>query len=216
MSLAVAAPESISLELPDCVLSRRSLEIFSEEGYRKAGLVLTEIDRSAPWWNADALLYAEKHNLRSFLESARADLHRSTIRSYVEVARLFAPADRNPNLSFTHHAAIWYVLGPDATVAEARRWLGLAAKNDWTTGELREAMRTQQRSEERDPGPMRGVVRITDFVKISRWSATVKAGELPETEANEIREATGSLFKFLLDLHGKPFGKELEIKEAVV
>lgn len=198
--------EQISLDVADCVLSRNSLTIRSSEGFQQAGTALACMDECSQWWWSDYLLYAEKHGLSSILDSARVELHRSTLYSHVETGRLFAPEDRHPDLSFTHHRAIMYALGQDASVAAAKKWLLIAAEKKMTAGDLREAMRADARKDEKDPGPMRGVVRITDFVKVSRWAETVRTKDLAAEEADEIRKSTGPLFTFLCELHRKPFG----------
>lgn len=195
----------VALKIPGAHLTRNSLTILSDEGFSVVGRTLAEIDSCSQWFWGDYLLYAEKHNLKSVLESARSDLHRSTIQSYVECARLYAPEDRHPTLSFSHHAAVMYILGQEGTVEEAKVWLAKAADRELTVGELREAMRANMRVGDGDPGPMRGVVRITDFVKISRWAETVHVKDLAETEASEIRRSTEPLFQFLCEIHRKPF-----------
>lgn len=202
--------DRIELDVSDCLLTRNSLAISSEAGFMQAGLALACMDSCSQWWWGDYLLYAEKHNLKTVLDSARGDLHRSTINSYVECARLYSPEDRHPDLSFSHHSAIMYILGVDGTVQQAKKWLKIAAVigedgRQMTVGELREKMRAHGRKDEQDPGPMRGVVRITDIIKLERWTETVCVKDLPDTEAQEIRKSTGSLFAFLCELHRKPF-----------
>lgn len=197
--------EPLRLDTADCVLTKNSLLIHSEPGFITANLTLANIDSCSQWWWGDLILYAEKHNLKTVLDDARADLHRSTLYSYVETARLFAPEDRHPDLTFHHHYAITYILGPDGTVEQGKKWLKRAAKEQLSVGSLREAMRQDQRKDENDPGPMRGQVRLTDFTKISRWAETVKTKDLPDIQAEEIRRSTGPLFQFLCELHRKPF-----------
>ena len=98
-----------------------------------------------------------------------------------------------------------YILGVDADPAKAQKWLARAEEKNWTVGELREAMRTDNRRAENDPGPDRAIVRITDFVKISKWTAKIHAGDLPSSQIDEIRASTGPLLEFLLEVHRKPF-----------
>lgn len=205
MSLLAQKSERIALDVFGCVRTRNSLAIHDPSAFDGVGRALALMDSCSQWWWGDYLLYAEKHNLKSVLESARSDLHRSTIQSYVECARLYAPEDRHPVLSFSHHAAVMYILGQEGTVEEAKVWLAKAADRELTVGELREAMRANMRVGDGDPGPMRGVVRITDFVKISRWAETVHVKDLAETEASEIRRSTEPLFQFLCEIHRKPF-----------
>ena len=204
MSLALRDGR-FDLTMADCVLSRNSLAIANEEGFHQAGAALAAMDSCSQWWWGDYLLFAEKNNLKSVLDAAHADLHRSRIQCYVECARLFAPEDRNPALTFTHHEAVMYILGDQGTVTQAKRWLARAVAEKMTVGELREAMRIDKRKGENDPGPMRGVFRITDFIKVSRWSETVKVADLPKEEADEIRKTTEPLFNFLCELHRKSF-----------
>lgn len=205
MSLLPEKSDRVALDVLGCIRTRNSLAILDPAAFDGVGRALALMDSCSQWWWGDYLLYAERHNLKSVLESARADLHRSTIQSYVECARLYAPEDRHPTLSFSHHAAVMYILGQEGTVEEAKVWLKKAAAGELTVGELREAMRANMRVGEGDPGPMRGVVRITDFVKISRWAETVHVKDLAETEASEIRRSTEPLFQFLCEIHRKPF-----------
>lgn len=197
--------ELITLDVSECVLSRNALTIRSEAGFLQAGVALASMDECSAWWWSDYLIFAEKHHLTSILESAHADLHRSTLYSHVETGRLFAPEDRHPDLSFSHHRAVMYMLGKDGTVLEAMKWLQRAASEEMTVGDLREAMRADARKGEKDPGPMRGVVRITDFVKVSRWTETIVTEDLDAEQKDEIRTATGPLFAFLCKLHSAPF-----------
>lgn len=205
MPNALTPSKPIDLGCLDCVLGRNSLLIANEAGFQQAGAMLVQIDSCSQWWWGDYLAHAETHGFKSVLDQARSDLHRSTIYSYKECARFYAPEDRHPELSFGHHVAVMYCLGVDAVVKEAKTWLNLAATGGLTVGELREQIRASRRAGENDPGPMRGVVRITDFVKVSRWSENVKAADLEPQQAEELRKSTGSLFTFLCELHRKPF-----------
>jgi hypothetical protein len=163
------------------------------------------MDSSGCWYWADYILYAEEHGLKTVLEGSRTDLHRSTIYSYVETARLFPIPDRVKGVSFSHHAAAMYVLGKDATLEKAKKWLEVANEQGFTVGELREAIRLSKRKGEDDPGPMHNVIRITDFVKLSKWSSSVSVKDVPQRDRDEIRKSTEALFSFLCEIHRKPF-----------
>jgi hypothetical protein len=195
----------VVLDCAGVTLTTNSLAITDEDSFHRAGRALLSFDSYSQFWWGDYLLYAERHGLSTVLESASADLHRSTIYGYIEVSRLFRPEDRHPDLPFTHHAAIRYILGEDADIDEAKKWLALAAEKKFTAGDLREAMRTARREDGHDPGPMRGVIRMTDFQKISRWTETVSVRELPEEKAEEIRKCAEPLFNFLCELYRRPF-----------
>jgi hypothetical protein len=194
------------IPIPGCVARRQSLTITSEDGFKNAGRALAEFDSCSQWLWADYQLYAEKYGYRTVLEDSRPDLHHSTIRSYIDAGRFYAVKDRHPDLSFSHHAAVMYLLGLEASITDAKKWLARAAANKWTVGELREAVRTDKRRDEGDPGPMRGVVRITDFVKVSRFCASLHAEDLPPTEIDELRQSTGPLYQFLCEIHRPKFG----------
>ena len=200
---------ALAISGPGAVVTANSLTILSEEGFHRVGAALVQMDKIGPWLWGDMLLYAEKHNLRSVLETTFDLPHRNRIRDYVETARLFAPKDRNPALSFSHHDAVNYQLsdsrGSIPDVKEAKAWLARAEEHEWTVGDLREAMRLEKRKDERDPGPMRGDLHFADFIKISRWSATVRVSDLPDEQAVDLRKTTEPLFTFLCELHRKPF-----------
>src|SRR5579871_5957953 len=163
------------------------------------------MDECSNWWWGDYLLFAEKFDLTTVLESARSSLHTNTIWSCKEVARFYPPADRAPNLSFTHHRDIRYILGKMATLKEAKKWLARAAEHGWTCGDLREQMRLAQRRAERDPGPMRDNVTISDFVKLSRRISEIDPEKIPDEQRDELRESTRPLWDFLCAIHRAQF-----------
>jgi hypothetical protein len=200
-----ALAKKIPLELADVTMSRTCLVIANPEGFERAGAALVAMDECSQWWWGDYLLYAEKFNLRSVLDGSRSNLHTSTIWSCMEIARFYPPADRHPTLSFTHHRDVRYILGKSASLKEAKKWLKRAAEEEWTAGDLREAMRTAAREEENDPGPMRGAVSISDFVKLSRWASEIDPKKIPDAQRVELRESTRPLWDFLCDIHRAQF-----------
>lgn len=195
----------IPLELADVSMTRTSLVIANNEGFDRAGAALVAMDQCSQWWWGDYLLFAEKFNLRSVLDGTRTDLHRSTIYGYIEVARFYPPADRHSTLSFTYHRDIRYILGKNASLKEAKKWLAKAADREWTAGDLREAMRTSLRGDENDPGPARGAISISDFVKLSRWASEVEVAKIPDAQRDELRESTRPLWDFLCAIHRASF-----------
>lgn len=164
------------------------------------------MDSCSQWWWADYTIHGQRNGYRNILDLAHPDLHRNTIYKYVEVAQLFAPEDRHPGLSFSHHQAIRYILGPDAILKEAKKWLVRASVSDWTVGELREAMRKDGRKGENDPGPMRGHLSFVEFIKCSRLVENLKVSEIDEDQRDDLKKTTEPLFSFLCELHRKPFG----------
>lgn len=193
--------KKIPLELVDVVLSETSLSIANAEGFRHAGAALLAMDKCYQWWWGDYLLYGEKYSLPGVLEGSRKSLRVSTIWSFMEIARFYPPSDRVASLTFTHHRDIRYILGPAAGLKEAKKWLAKAASNDWTCGDLREAMRTN----DGDPGPMRGAVSISDFVRLSRSISEINPEEITFEQREELRESTQPLWKFLCTIHRAQF-----------
>lgn len=204
MSTTIA--KKIPLELADVVMSRTCLVISNPDGFERAGAALVAMDQCSQWWWGDYLLFAEKYNLRSVLDGSRANLHTSTIWSCMEVARFFPPADRHPVLSYTHHRDIRYILGKNGGLKEAKKWLTRAAENEWTAGDLREAMRESHRASENDPGPMRGAISMSDFVKLSRWASETDPTKIPDEQRTELRDSTRPLWDFLSIIHRAQFG----------
>jgi hypothetical protein len=210
MTLTLPSTEAVdrdllSIQVAGCVARRQSLTILSPEGFEAAGRALAEFDSCSQWLWSDYLSYAQEHGYKTVLDMARENLHRSTIYAYLDCGRFYPVADRHPELSFGHHQSVMYILGIKGSLASAKRWLARAAEKEWTVGELREAMRRDKRKDENDPGPMRGEVRITDFVKVSKWTATVKIKDFPPEQLKELRDATGPLFDFLCQLHRASF-----------
>lgn len=197
--------DGVQLDFTGVILTENSLTITDQDSFDKVGVALARFDSSGSWYWADYLIYAEDNSLKTVLDSARADLHRSTILSYKDTGRFFAPKDRHPKLSFSHHSAVMYVLGTGATVDAAKKWLKIAYDDRMTVGELREAIRNSKRSGENDPGPIKGAIRITDFVKLSKWSSKVDVQDIPTEDVEQIRHSTESLFKFLCSIHQSAF-----------
>jgi hypothetical protein len=199
------ADRTLTLDCPGVVRTNNSLTITSDDAFYLIDWALVTIEESRQWYFGDALLYAEKRGLKSRLEILPANLVRSTIYSWIECARFYPPRDRHPDLTFSHHYAAMYCLGVNAEVEKAKKWLAKAAAGKWTVGELREAIRSDSRRAENDPGPMRGIVWITDFIKISKWTSKVHTQDLSPQQLEEIRQATGPLYDFLCDVHRKSF-----------
>lgn len=205
MTTKLRKTPAVLLDFSGVIMTANSVTIKDEDGFNRVGSALARMDSSGPWYWADYLLYAERHGLKTVLDSARADLHRTTIFGYIEVARLFLPEDRNPALSFNHHSAIRYILGQDADIEVAKKWLALAAEKKFTAGDLREAMREAMCDGGNDPGPINASVRITDFLKVDRWVESVDVKKLSDGQTQEIKKCTESLFRFLCEVHRKPF-----------
>lgn len=195
------SPRQVLLNLEGCILTENSLTITDTESFIRAGHALSSFDSCGAWFWSDYLIFAEDHGMKSVLESARLDLHRSTLLSYVDVGRFFPASDRQLGLSFSHHQAALYVLGKGVTLDVAKSWLLRAREGNWTVGTLREKIRESKREDETDPGPMRGEIRITDFMKLSKWSSKLDMEELPDEDREEIRKASAPLFEMLRKIH---------------
>ena len=198
-------PKQVLLNLEGVTLTENSLIITDHDSFVRAGNALATLDSCSQWFWSDYLQYGEDNGLKSVLDSARADLHRSTLHSYVQAGRFYPPSERVVGLSFSHHSAVLYVLGRSATLAEAKAYLLQAKEEGLTVGETRELIRNSKRSDECDPGPIRGIIRSTDFAKLSKWSAKLDVDDLSDDEKEEIRQSSAPLFEMLSKIHSPLF-----------
>lgn len=99
------------------------------------GPTLATMARSAMWWLADWLIYGERtfgsDRVYAVLEEATG-LSYTTLRNYHWVAERIPPAERRPELEFSHHRAV-AALEP----TQRNELLDKAAERGMTEGELR-------------------------------------------------------------------------------
>ncbi|MFG3207663.1 LmbU family transcriptional regulator [Streptomyces sp. NPDC048192] len=115
--------------------------------WERAGRQLADVLDSSSWWLGDWLVYGKDHYTDRYQRGIRAaGLSYQTLRNYAWVSRRFDLTRRRPTLSFQHHAEL-----ASMPVAEQDLWLDRAEQGQWTTKQLRGAIRAARRGEQQ-PG----------------------------------------------------------------
>ncbi|MEW1552160.1 LmbU family transcriptional regulator [Streptomyces tsukubensis] len=115
--------------------------------WERSGRQLAGVLDSSCWWLGDWLVYGKDHYTDRYQRGIRAvGLSYQTLRNYAWVARRFGHARRRPALSFQHHAEL-----ASMPVEEQNLWLDRAEREQWTTKQLRGALRAARG--DRRPSP---------------------------------------------------------------
>ncbi|MFG2312755.1 LmbU family transcriptional regulator [Streptomyces sp. NPDC048566] len=119
--------------------------LMAYDEWERAGRQLADVLDSSSWWLGDWLVYGKDHYTDRYQRGIRAvGLSYQTLRNYAWVSRRFPLARRRPALSFQHHAEL-----ASMPVDEQDRWLDRAELQQWTTKQLRNALRAARRGEPR-------------------------------------------------------------------
>ncbi|GAA1374888.1 LmbU family transcriptional regulator [Streptomyces beijiangensis] len=111
--------------------------------WERAGRQLSDVLDSSSWWLGDWLVYGKDHYTDRYQRGIRAaGLSYQTLRNYAWVSRRFDHTRRRAALSFQHHAEL-----ASLPVAEQDLWLDRAEQQQWTTKQLRGAIRAARESE---------------------------------------------------------------------
>jgi hypothetical protein len=112
-------------------------EALSFEDWERAGQMLSRIVDSSAWWLGDWLVFGKKNYSDRYQRAIRAaGLQYQTLRNYAWVARRFDLGRRRLQLTFQHHAEV-----ASLVVEEQDQLLDQALAENWTTKQLRKAMR---------------------------------------------------------------------------
>jgi hypothetical protein len=112
-----------------------SVLTFTE--WERAGQRLSGILDSSSWWLGDWLVYGKEHFADRYQRGIQAaGLQYQTLRNYAWVARRFEFHRRRPALTFQHHAEL-----ASLSTDEQDMWLDRAERENWTTKQLRSAIR---------------------------------------------------------------------------
>lgn len=112
--------------------------------WERAGRQLADVVDSSSWWLGDWLVYGKDHYTDRYQRGIRAvGLSYQTLRNYAWVSRRFDLTRRRAALSFQHHAEL-----ASMPVEEQDRWLDRAEQRQWTTKQLRGALRAARQSEQ--------------------------------------------------------------------
>ncbi len=117
--------------------------------WERAGRQLADVLDSSSWWLGDWLVYGKDHYTDRYQRGIRAaGLSYQTLRNYAWVSRRFDHTRRRPTLSFQHHAEL-----ASMPVEEQDLWLDRAEQRQWTTKQLRGAIRATRQSEQQPRTP---------------------------------------------------------------
>ncbi|WP_279617051.1 LmbU family transcriptional regulator [Streptomyces yokosukanensis] len=117
--------------------------------WERAGRQLADVLDSSSWWLGDWLVYGKDHYTDRYQHGIRAaGLSYQTLRNYAWVSRRFDLTRRRSALSFQHHAEL-----ASMPVEEQDLWLDRAEQGQWTTKQLRGAVRAARRSEQQPHTP---------------------------------------------------------------
>ncbi|WP_256257114.1 LmbU family transcriptional regulator [Streptomyces sp. MUSC 14] len=112
--------------------------------WERAGRQLSDVLDSSSWWLGDWLVYGKDHYTDRYQRGIRAaGLSYQTLRNYAWVSRRFDLSRRRPALSFQHHAELASMPVPDQDL-----WLDRAEQRQWTTKQLRAAIRAARQGEQ--------------------------------------------------------------------
>lgn len=107
------------------------------EEWERAGRQLSGLIDSSSWWLGDWLVFGKDHYADRYERGIRAaGLRYQTLRNYAWVARKFEFERRRPALTFQHHAELAAL-----PREEQDMWLDRAERMNWTTKQLRSALR---------------------------------------------------------------------------
>jgi hypothetical protein len=110
---------------------------LSFDEWELAGRRLSGIVDSSCWWLGDWLVYGQERYSDRYQRGIEAvGLRYQTLRNYAWVARRFPLHRRRTTLTFQHHSELTSL--PDE---EQDAWLDRAAEGNWTTKQLRGAVR---------------------------------------------------------------------------
>ncbi|MFF5010827.1 LmbU family transcriptional regulator [Streptomyces phaeochromogenes] len=117
--------------------------------WERSGRQLAGVLDSSSWWLGDWLVYGKDHYTDRYQRGIRAiGLSYQTLRNYAWVSRRFDFSRRRPALSFQHHAEL-----ASMPVAEQDSWLDRAEQEQWTTKQLRNALRAARQGEQQPRTP---------------------------------------------------------------
>lgn len=140
---AASAPRRVPV-----LTTRVGLQMPAKMAYdewERAGRQLADVLDSSSWWLGDWMVYGKDHYTDRYQRGIRAaGLSYQTLRNYAWVSRRFDLTRRRPALSFQHHAEL-----ASMQVADQELWLDRAEQGQWTTKQLRGALRAARQGEQR-------------------------------------------------------------------
>lgn len=118
--------------------------------WERSGRQLAGVLDSSSWWLGDWLVYGKDHYTDRYQRGiAAVGLSYQTLRNYAWVSRRFAFTRRRPALSFQHHAEL-----ASLQVEQQDFWLDRAEEQQWSTKQLRGALRAARQGEQQPRIPV--------------------------------------------------------------
>ena len=128
---------------PEVLTTRVGLQMppgMNFEDWEQAGRRLAGIVDSSAWWLGDWLVYGKDNYADRYQRGIRAaGLKYQTLRNYAWVSRRFQQFRRRARLTFQHHAEV-----ASMPLDVQDFWLSQAEDNDWTTKQLRNAIKNDR------------------------------------------------------------------------
>ncbi|WP_238698285.1 LmbU family transcriptional regulator [Streptomyces sp. E5N91] len=144
------------------------------EEWENAGRQLSGLLNSSSWWLGDWLVYGKAHYADRYERGIRAaGLQYQTLRNYAWVSRRFDLGRRRSALSFQHHAEL-----ASLPVDAQETWLDRAERNQWSTKQLRNAIRSEREGASPQPDVTATTRRLAVPDNRLQWwhKAAVQAG----------------------------------------
>jgi hypothetical protein len=144
------------------------------EEWENAGRQLSGLLNSSSWWLGDWLVYGKAHYADRYERGIRAaGLQYQTLRNYAWVSRRFDLDRRRSALSFQHHAEL-----ASLPVDEQETWLDRAERMQWSTKQLRNAIRSEREGASPQPDVAAATRRLAVPDNRLQWwhKAAVQAG----------------------------------------
>jgi hypothetical protein len=155
LSPVMALPEAIRAVVTPVGLDLdRFDELVPDLDLDQAGAILeglSLLERATNWARGDFINYLDER----FGEAASqylsaSDYEDSSLAVYAWCARAYRLEDRHPALTPSHHRVV-----AAAPEADRSKWLELAAADNWTVAQLRQAYLERQGKDEKDSRPFR-------------------------------------------------------------
>ncbi|WP_249266383.1 MULTISPECIES: LmbU family transcriptional regulator [unclassified Pseudonocardia] len=144
--------------------------------WERAGMQIQHIIDSSTWCLGDWLIFGREHFPGRYRHAIDAvGLKYQTLRNYAWVAQRYTVERRHAALTFQHHAEVASLRDP-----EQDHWLREAARNGWSTKQLRAALRNAIENDPSGRNPS-GVVlprfRI-DEGRLTQWRSAAEQADM--------------------------------------
>lgn len=214
-----------SIAIPGCRFTQNALAFdrVDEDTLVSAGAFLQAIDACSAWWWGDFLVAYCGFRLKkefgndSVDEITKAEKLRNYGAHYASVcgrepktlwhwksaADFYESSRRREDLSWTHH--IEAKEGADGDQAVADNWLDLAIQHNWSSSQLRAAIRRNKRAASEPEEPMPQLILPMELVNARRYAVTAinRVDDMELDEARALLVELRPLLQFAAALNGR-------------